>query len=203
MSRAHVPVGLTEPEDPAFVQSNGKIGVRLFSSAILFLFMAFVFAFFYLRALNSNNLFHPPGVNPPQGYGVAILVCVLACTLVMDRARRALAAGAESNWRTLSLIALILGVAVFVLQIVEYIVLPFTTSSGGFASVFWGWSALWLLIWLGAIYWMETLVAQTHRSGIDSGAPGGLVASADGCAFFLATLAGVEVVAYICLYLIK
>lgn len=203
MSGAHVPAGLTEPEDPAFVQSNGKVGVRLFSSAILFLFMAFVFAFFYLRALNSNNDFHQPGVNPPQGYGVAILVCALACALVMDRARRALAAGAESNWMSLSLIGLLLGIAVLVLQVVEYIALPFTTADGGLASVFWGWSALWLVIWLGAIYWMETLVAQTRRGGLDSGAPGGLVASADGCAFFLATLAAVEVVAYICLYLIK
>lgn len=199
----NVPTGLREPEDPAFVQANGKVGVRLFASALVFLFMAFVFAFFYLRALNSNNLFHPAAVNPPQGYGIAILVLVLACALVMDRGRRALVAGSESGWRTLSLVGLLLGIAVFVLQIIEYIALPFTTADGGLASVFWGWTALWLVCWLGAIYWMETLVAQTRRGGIAGGAPGQLVASADGCAVLLATLAGIEVVAYICLYLIK
>lgn len=127
-----------EPEDPAIVGANLRIGVRLLASAIVFLFMAFVFAFFYLRELNSNNDFHPSSVNPQQGYGIAVLVGVILTGLVFDRARRGLAAGSESTWRSVSLAALLLSLAVFVVSVIELIELPFKTASGGFASVFWG-----------------------------------------------------------------
>ena len=61
--------------------ANVRIGVRLLSSGVVFLFMAFTFAFWYLRELNSNHDFHPANVNPPQGYGIAILVCVIATAI--------------------------------------------------------------------------------------------------------------------------
>jgi heme/copper-type cytochrome/quinol oxidase subunit 3 len=191
-----------EPEDPAIVGANLRIGVRLLASAVVFLFMAFVFAFFYLRELNSNNDFHPSNVNPQQGYGIGVLVGVILTAVVFDRARRGLAAGSESTWRSISLAALLLALAVFVVSVIELVELPFKTTAGGFASVFWGWTALWLLCWLGGIYWLQTLVAETRR-GFESGDSQPLQPSADALLVYLYTLVGIEVIAYICLYLIK
>lgn len=203
MSAAGRPAGpVLEPEDPSIVGANLRIGVRLLASAVVFLFMSFVFAFFYLRELNSNNDFHPSNVNPQQGYGIAVLVLVIIAAVVFDRARRGLASGSESSWRAISLAALLLALAAFVVSVIELIELPFKTTAGGFASVFWGWTAMWLLCWLGGIYWLQTLVAETRR-GFEVGNSQPLQPSADGCLVFLYTLVGIEVIAYICLYLIK
>jgi heme/copper-type cytochrome/quinol oxidase subunit 3 len=194
--------GPIDAEPAGTVDANVHAGVRLLASAVVFLFMAFVFAFLYLRALNSSHDFHPSNVNPPQGWGIAILVCVLAAAAVFDRARRGLASGAEAAWRSTSLVALGLAALVFVLQIIEYFELSFQTNGGGYASVFWGWTTVFLLTWLGAIYWIETLVAQTLRGNAEKGS-GTLRGSADGCTVFLYTCALVAVVGWILLYLVK
>jgi heme/copper-type cytochrome/quinol oxidase subunit 3 len=192
-----------EQEPPAIVGANTRVGVRLLASSVIFLFMSFTFAFWYLKALNSNNLFHPKGVNPPQGWGIAILVCVLAATFVFRRARTELAANRDQFWRSSAIAGLALGVAVVVLQIIEYLGLSWQTASGGFASVFWGWTLVFLVCWLGAIYWMETLVAQTLRNGSADESSKVPVYAADGCVVFMYTLAFIEVLGYIFLYLVK
>jgi heme/copper-type cytochrome/quinol oxidase subunit 3 len=194
--------GIADEGPAALVNANVRIGVRLIASGVVFLFMAFLFAFFYLRALNSNHMFHPAGVNPPAGWGIVILVCVLATWAVFRRAARELAKGHAQLWRAPALAALALAGLVVVVQIVEYLGLGFKTASGGYASVFWGWTLVFLLSWLGGAYWIETLVAQTLR-GEPEEEPGVMASSAEGCTFFLATLAVIQIVGYICLYLIK
>jgi heme/copper-type cytochrome/quinol oxidase subunit 3 len=199
---ATTPAGPRQPpEDPAVLAANLRTGARVFASAVVFVFASFLFAFFYLRAVNSNDLFRPSHVNPPSGLGIAILVGVLGATAGFELARRSLAAGAHSAWRVGSATALGLGVAVVALQVIEYFSLGFTTASGGYASVFYGWTLVFLLFWLGAIYRIETMVAQTARAGADRALL--LGPSADGCVIYLYTLAGIELVAYILLYLVK
>jgi heme/copper-type cytochrome/quinol oxidase subunit 3 len=191
-------------DDPVILGSNLRLGARVFASGVVFIFASFLFAFFYLRAINSNDLFKPAGVNAPVGFGIAILVGVLGAAVAFDLARRRLASDDQSGWRSGSAVALVLGLAVVVLQVIEYFALNFKTASGGYASVFWGWTLLFLLFWLGAVYWMETLVAQNaqHARGRLEGAEL-LIPSADGCMVYLYTLAAVEVVAFILLYLVK
>ena len=60
------------------------------TSAVAFVFVAFVFAFFYLKALNSNGDWRIH-INPSQGYGIATLACVLGATALFEVGRRALA----------------------------------------------------------------------------------------------------------------
>ena len=142
---------------------TSRIGARLLASAVVFLFMSFVFAFFYLRALNTNHSFRPPHVNPPQGWGIAVLVCVLVVDCaVFDRAQRRArcATGAAQRWRRRRSAALAAragrgrAAGDRVLQPARS-----APTDGGFASVFCGFTAgVRLLCWLGAVYWMETLV---------------------------------------------
>jgi heme/copper-type cytochrome/quinol oxidase subunit 3 len=197
-----------EPEDPALLNANLAAGARLMVSAVVFLFMSFVFAFFYLRALNSNHSFLMPHVKPPDGWGVAVLVCVLGATAVFEVARRQLRDGTGGAWRLGAGIATALSLAAVALQAIEYFNLSFGAADGGLASVFFGFTAVFALFWLGAAYWIETLWAQslrqpTHADG-DVEAPSQVLRpSADGCVLFLAVMSLVEILAFILLYLVK
>ena len=174
-----------DPEDPALLNANIAMGARLMVSGVVFLFMSFVFAFFYLRALNSNHSFLMPHAKPPDGWGVAVLVCVLGATAVFEGARRQLRDGTGRPWRLGAGLATVLALAAVVLQAIEYFNLSF-----------------------GAAYCIETLWAQslrqpTHAAG-DVGTPSQVLRPiADGCVLFLAVMSLVEILAFILLYLVK
>ena len=203
----HEPL-VVDPEDPALLNANITMGARLMASAVVFLFMSFVFAFFYLRALNSNHSFLMAHVKPPDGWGVAVLICVLGATAVFEGARRQLRDGTGGAWRLGAGIAAVLSLAAVALQAIEYFNLSFGAADGGLASVFFGFTVVFAIFWLGAAYWIETLWAQsmrqpTHAAG-DVGAPSQMLRpSADGCVLFLSVMSLVEILAFILLYLVK
>jgi heme/copper-type cytochrome/quinol oxidase subunit 3 len=204
----HSDPGSARAEDVRLVASNIAIGSRLLASGLAFLFMAYLFAFFYLKTVNSNGLWRPKGVQPVQGYGIAVLVLTILCAVMFDVARRHVLAGTESRWRSGSLTALAFGVLVVVAQGLEYATITFKTDNGGWASVFWGWTAVLLMFWLGALYWIETLVAQSLRRTPASpreGTAGSelLRPSADACLVYLYTLVIIELISYVLLYLVK
>lgn len=195
-----------DPEDPGVVAANVAMGARLLASGVAFLFMAFVFAFFYLRALNTNHSFRMPHTNPPDGFGIAVLVGVLGATAVFELARRSLGDGLGGTWRGGALAAWLLGLAALVVQAIEYFNLSFGASNGGFASVFLGFTAIFGLFWLGAVYWIETMWAQSLRQprGDEVSAPSrALRPTADGCALFLYVMGAIELFAFVLLYLVK
>jgi heme/copper-type cytochrome/quinol oxidase subunit 3 len=195
----------------------------MFTSASAFFFLAFVFAYFYLRSLNNAGMFHPKHVDAPVGWGTAVMaLTVLSAALV----RLGLAdqrAGRRPQWRLKGALALLLGVAAIVVQVVEWTALDFGPASGGFASVFYGWTGFMVLYALGAMFWLETLVATAFRyrnqatpavppgeaSG-DSGRPGSDIANPltvirpglEAFSFFWTFLAGVAVLAWVVLYLL-
>lgn len=189
--------------------ANLNVGTRLFASAVAFLFMAFVFAFFYLKAVNSNDNWRPHHISPAAGVGIAMLVCVLAATGLFYYGRRSLTVASRGGWVLGLGVSLVLGLAVVVIQIVQYTSYGFSPESGGYASVFVGWTVMFLAFWLGAVYWIETLLAQTLRGEPESveselTRPLALLApSASACVVYLCLLAVVEIIAYVLLYLIK
>jgi heme/copper-type cytochrome/quinol oxidase subunit 3 len=204
----HADPGAARAEDVRVVASNIAIGSRLLASGLAFLFMAYLFAYFYLKTVNSNGLWRPKHVQPVQGYGVAVLVLTIGCAVLFDVARRHLAAGTESRWRSGSLTALGAGLLVVVAQALEYATITFKTDDGGWASVFWGWTVVLLLFWLGALYWIETLVAQSIRRPAAAPRQGTagtelLRPSADAAVVYLYTLSIIELISYILLYLVK
>jgi heme/copper-type cytochrome/quinol oxidase subunit 3 len=195
-----------EPEDPRLLAANLTVGIRLFASAMAFVFMSFVFAFFYLGAVNSDHYWRPKHVSPPQGYGVAILVFILASAAVFELARRRLAGGNRSV--SLIGVALFLSFVVVVLQILEFVSTGFGDSGGGYASVFYGWTSLFLAFWLGAVYAVETLLATSLRGAREIERAGGdplvvLGPSASATMAYLYACAGIEIVTWVLLYLIK
>jgi heme/copper-type cytochrome/quinol oxidase subunit 3 len=200
--------GDARAQDVRALSANISVGARLLASGVAFVFVSFLFAFFYLRAVNSNGLWRPAHVKPLPGFGVAILVCILASAAVFDLARRGVVSGTEQRWRIGAVAALALGLAAVVVQLIDYHAIHFHTAGGGYASVFWGWTVLLLVFWVGAMYWVETLVAQSLRRPAAAprlGTAGSelLAPSAAGCVVYLYTLAGIEVVAFVLLYLVK
>jgi hypothetical protein len=125
-------------------------------------------------------------------------------------------------WRIKGTIALAIGVAAIVVQIFEWTSLGFGPADGGYASVFFGWTAFQALFAAGALYWLETILAVSIRyrgtgsrvlapgeaSG-DPGRPGHDVADPislvlpelEAVSFYWSFLAGLAVLAWVILYL--
>ena len=77
------PAGLTrETEEAGFYHeaalNSSWTGARLAMGGLSFGFGAFIFAYFYLRSLNSHGLWHPAGFKNPQiGVGTAVVVLIV------------------------------------------------------------------------------------------------------------------------------
>ena len=61
-------------EPPEVHERNLWLGARVIAGTTIMFFAAFVFAYFYLRSLNNSNLWRPAGVDPPQRYGLTIVL---------------------------------------------------------------------------------------------------------------------------------
>jgi heme/copper-type cytochrome/quinol oxidase subunit 3 len=186
-------------ETPELEERIERIGFLLAAGAMITFFLGFVFAFFYLRSLDNAGLWKPSGVDPPDGWGVAIAACfvlsAVAFWISASAARRR-----RASWIPAAGISLLLALAGCVLQAVEYANVPFGPQSGGFASVFYGWTALYVVVALLAIYRIETVFAAGLRNRRNREyAP--VVGFLSG-AYFWALFAGIGVLAWILLYLV-
>ena len=68
---------VVEQEPHAILARNLRVGAHIWSSATAFFFVAFLFAYFYLRSLNNQHQWKPKGIDAPTGWGIAIVVCVV------------------------------------------------------------------------------------------------------------------------------
>jgi heme/copper-type cytochrome/quinol oxidase subunit 3 len=193
------PVDAVEP--PEVFARNMAVGARLLAAGIAFFFISFLFAFFYLRALDTNGKWNEHHVHPPYAWGVPILVCVVASAAVYAFAVWALAAGRGPWWKLSAGGALLLGLAALGLQAAEYTSLKFGPGGGAIASVFYGWTGLFSVFLFGSMYWLETQLAQTIRGG-DTELPL-VVPSAEGLRLNLAVLGAVQFAAFILLYVVR
>jgi heme/copper-type cytochrome/quinol oxidase subunit 3 len=190
-------------EPPEMLARDLWTGARLFTAAAAFFFLTFVFAFFYLRSLNSNGQWRPHGINPPTGWGVGVLACIAASVVIYWVAVRLYV---EPRWRMLSVLSLGLGLAAVVIQCVEWAAMSWGPTNGGYASVFIGWTGFYVFVLLGALYWMETLVAESWRDSRGSAEAEARAvvrrANADALALFWSFLGLVEIAAFVTLYLV-
>jgi heme/copper-type cytochrome/quinol oxidase subunit 3 len=138
-------------------------GARLAMGGLSFLFGAFLFAYFYLRSLNSNHLWHPPGPRPHVWLGTLIMAMIVASaagnTVVLQWIKR----GHKAVWQGGALVGLVLGLVAVGLQIWQLDDLSFAPGSSGFASVFTGFYPVFLTIVLCAMVWLEILLMRARR----------------------------------------
>jgi heme/copper-type cytochrome/quinol oxidase subunit 3 len=166
------------------------IAARLFVAADAFFFLGFLFAYLYLRALDSNRNWHPPHTDPSAVLGAITLVAVVAAAAVMWRS-------SEQQARAAAWLAVALVLVATVCSGVQVFDPGFSPShGGGYGAVFVGYSIGFTVHLLGAAYWLETIAA-------DSTAEAGLRAGESRAALvFVTFLAAVSLIATICLYVV-
>jgi heme/copper-type cytochrome/quinol oxidase subunit 3 len=138
-------------------------GSRLAIGAMTFAFGAFVFAYFYLRSLNSHGMWHPAGFKGPQPWaGAVIMALIVVSALVQSAGLQRIKAGKKAPWQAAAVAALVLGLAAVALQVWQLLNLPFYPGSAGFASVFVGATPVFLVVAFGAMIWLEILIMRAR-----------------------------------------
>ncbi len=197
------------PEPPDVGARSLYIAGRLLAGAATFFFLAYLFAYFYLRSLNESGVWHPTHVKPNQTFGAVVVACVVVSALLGIVAGRQMKVHLRS-WVVAASVALLLGLAAVAVQCVQYTVQHFGPTDGGYASVFCSWTALYAIAVLTTMYWLETQVATELRARRSPAAVHGDIADADrliapgldAVVFFWSYLAGIGVVTWVTLYLV-
>jgi heme/copper-type cytochrome/quinol oxidase subunit 3 len=205
-----VPAGVEIPPEPPDVAARAlSVASRLLAGATTFFFLAFVFAYFYLRTENVNHMWRPAHVKPDAGLGVAFIACVVLSAAFAILAGRGMKSRTP-GWVRPALLSVGLGLAAVAVQCVEYTSQKFGPTNGAFASVFCAWTAFYLIAVLGTMYWLETLLAtelRASRAPADADGdikdPDRLIAPGlDAAVFYWGYLASIGVVTYVVLYLL-
>jgi heme/copper-type cytochrome/quinol oxidase subunit 3 len=196
-----VQIPIEAPELEARIIS---VGAYLGAAAVGFFFMTFLFAFFYLRALNTNGLWAggKPGhhVHPALTVGIIVLVCVVASVALVRLALVGLRSG-RIHARGAGIAALALGLAAIAVQCWQYTDLGFGPSEGGYASVYLGWTGFFSIVAFAVLLWLEMLLASSRPGG--QMRPGRLEADLASFSVVWTVLGIVEVFAFILLYLVQ
>jgi heme/copper-type cytochrome/quinol oxidase subunit 3 len=204
------PAGVAIPPEPPDVGARSLyVAARLLAGASTFFFLAFLFAYFYLRSLNESGMWHPANVKPDQTLGAVVVACVVVSALLGIVAGRQMKQHSR-GWVVAAAVSLLLGLAAVAVQCIQYTVQHFGPTDGGYASVFYSWTALYMIAVLATTYWLETQVATELRARRmpasahgDIADPDRLIAPGlDAVVFFWSYLAGIGVVTWVTLYLV-
>jgi heme/copper-type cytochrome/quinol oxidase subunit 3 len=187
-----------EPEPLEWQPRATWVTARLLCGSTTFFFASFVFAYFYLRSLDSNHDWKIGSVHPSRGLGVTIVVLLGLSALSLRHATR-------SPRRSLADAGTALGLALLtvVLQVVQWTTLGFGPASGGYASVFIGWTSTAAVFTLICAYWIETQVATIWRARREGPGPAGpriVAVNLEACSFFWSFYVGLALVAFVILY---
>jgi heme/copper-type cytochrome/quinol oxidase subunit 3 len=197
------------PESPEVGARVLSVAARLLCGATIFFYLAFVFAYFYLRSLNQNHMWRPAHVHPNQGLGAAFIACIVISALLAIVAGRRMKAESRS-WLPAGVIAVLLGVAAVTLQCIEYTTQHWGPTNGGYASVFTGWTGFYLITVLATMYWLQTQVATEVRARRSPAGEGDvqeadrlIAPGLDAVVFYWTFLAGIGVLTWVVLYLLE
>ena len=147
-----------ELEPPEWQARAMWVSARQLCGAASFFFVAFVFAYFYLRSLDTNKDWKIGHVSPPVGLAAVILVVLIVSAIGMRAASQNPALTVRVGGAAVALALLSI-----VLQVIEWTTLGFGPNSGGYASVYTGWTSCYTVFMLLMVYWMETQVATAWR----------------------------------------
>jgi heme/copper-type cytochrome/quinol oxidase subunit 3 len=205
-----VPAGVDIPPEPPDVAARTLlVASRMMCGATTFFFLAFAFAYFYLRSLNQDHMWRTGHMKPAAGLGVAFIVCVVLSVVLVQVASRAMRQSSPS-WLGAAIGATVLGLAAIVFQCLEFTSQNFGPTDGAYASVFCAWLAFYMIAVLATMYWLETQIATELRarstpagSEGDLKEPDRLIAPGlDAATFYWSFLGAIGVLTYVVLYLL-
>lgn len=151
---------------------NQSIAARLFVAADAFLFLAFLFAYLYLRALDDNGMWNPAGQNPSGTMGLVVLVLVVATAALVHVGAGRVGSSGPAAFRAPAAAALGVGLVATALTASQVFRPGFSPShAGGIGSVFIGFIAVYLVHLLGGLYWLETQAVQPPGEGLRATVP--------------------------------
>ncbi len=75
--------GVVEGEPPELLGRNLASAAHLLASATAFFFLAFVFAYFYLRSLNNAGMWKPKHVDTSITWGTIVTACIVASAIAV------------------------------------------------------------------------------------------------------------------------
>ena len=156
-----------QAEDEGFYHEAGLnaawTGSRLAIGGLTFLFGSFVFAYFYLRSIDSAARWQGSGyVRPSLWMGTTIMLLALLSAGVHYFGLQRIKAGHKATWQIDSLVAMALGLAAVAMQIYQLATLPFPPGSSGYSSLFTGFYPVLLTIQLAVLIWLEMLLARSR-----------------------------------------
>ena len=214
---------VVEREPPEVMARNLRVAAHLWSSATAFFFAAFLFAYFYLRALDSSAVWRPKHVDPSFTLGTLATIALLVVAALLQLALRDHRAGRRPAWRVKGAVAIALLLVAVALQIAEWSTQGFGPTDGPYASVYLGWTGLLALFVVGLAYWVETTLAisiryrhsdvgglpeghgsgDAHRTAPDIEDPLSLVRpELEAVSFYASFLAGIGVITWFILYVL-
>jgi len=170
-------------------------------------------------------MWRPKHVDASVTWGTIVTLLVVASVILVRFGLVDHRADRRDAWRLKGAGALVCGLAALVLQVVAWTQQGFGPADGGFASVYYGWTAFQFLFVLCTLFWLETVLATSYRyrgwskgeatvpPGHASGDPGrpghdirdpvSLVrAEIAAMSFYWTFLGGVVVLSWIILYLL-
>ena len=109
------------------------------------------------------------------------------------------------------MIAILASLIAVGLQFYEYTTLDFGAASGGYGAVFYGWTALYAIVALFGLYWIEIQVAslwrvrregQVRHTEVPVNEAELLRAGIEASSFYWAYFVAIGVLAYIVLYIV-
>ncbi|MGH2849726.1 MAG: hypothetical protein ACRDLP_03825 [Solirubrobacteraceae bacterium] len=183
------------------------MGGRLLCGSISFFFASFVFAYFFLDALDDNHNWKIHPLHVSKGLGIAIVALFVAGALIY----RLAAQRPEIDVLAGGIIAIVFSLLAIALQFFEYTVLDFGAASGGYAAVFFGWTATYAIVALLGIYWIWIQVANLWRVRREGARPTELRragekellrAGIEASSFYWAYFAAIGLLAWVVLYLV-
>jgi heme/copper-type cytochrome/quinol oxidase subunit 3 len=183
------------------------ISGRLLCGAISFFFASFLFAFFYLDALDTNHNWKIGAVHPSKGLGIAVVVLYVFSGIVY----RLAAKRPEVDVMIAGVIAVVCTLIAVAVQFYEYTTLDFGAASGGYASVFYGWTSIYAVVAVMGAYWIEVQVASLWRlrrggarevAEFPSDDETLLRAGFESSSFYWAYFVAIGLLAYIVLYIV-
>jgi hypothetical protein len=169
------PVGLSpEQEEEAFYHEAALnaawTGSRLMVGVVASGLGAFVFAYFYLRSLNSHGLWYIAksgngqiATVPSIAVGTVIMGLIVVSAVLQSLGLSRIKAGQKGTWQSMAMAAMLLGFGAVVVQAVQLGTLPFQPGGSGFASVFVGTSPVFAILVGATMIWLEMLVMRARK----------------------------------------